>query len=69
MYTIVKKLTNLSKKLVSFHKNERGNAFVEVALIIIFLVLSVAPYLTSLGTTTGSKVQELTAKVGQVGTP
>lgn len=69
MYITVKKIANLSKGLAIFHKNERGNAFVEVALIIIFLALSVAPYLTTLGTTTGGKVQDMTNKVSQVGTP
>ncbi len=47
--------------------DQRASAFVETALIIIGVALAVAPFMMSLGSTLGDKIQEIKTEVEQVG--
>ena len=60
---------SMSDKLRRLLTDQRGNVFIEVALVVILLAFAVAPYLFSLGSTTGTKIDEMTTKIGEVGTP
>ena len=57
------------KILTRLRQEQRGQTFVEIALAIILVVFAVAPFLTSLGGTLGSKVGEITTRISQVGAP
>lgn len=57
------------KTLQKLYSDEGGSYFIEVALTIIVLVFAVASDLSSLGSTTGTKIGELQSKISGVGTP
>ena len=50
-------------------KDQRGSSFLENALWIILFVLTIAPFVLSLATTTGSKFEGMAGRIGEVGTP
>jgi len=47
-------------------KNRCGITIVEVALILLFIVLAVAPYIRALGETTGAGIQNLNSQMQEV---
>jgi len=53
--------------LKNIHRDQGGNVFVETALLILGISLAVAPYMVSLGSTLGGKVDDIRGQVEQVG--
>ncbi|MFZ5651626.1 MAG: hypothetical protein ACOY4I_12320 [Bacillota bacterium] len=49
------------------HSNQGGSVYIEMALLIIGVAMAVAPYMLSLGSTLGGKVQDIKTEVEQVG--
>jgi Flp pilus assembly pilin Flp len=49
--------------------DERGNAFLDNALLIILLTFGVAGFIVSLAGALGAKFTEITGRVNQIGTP
>ncbi|SFH33874.1 hypothetical protein SAMN05660649_04802 [Desulfotomaculum arcticum] len=59
----------IKENLYELHKDERGQTFIEIALVIILVVFAVAPFLSGLSGTTSEKLQDMSDKIGSVGTP
>ncbi|MCL5057140.1 MAG: hypothetical protein M1130_03915 [Actinobacteria bacterium] len=55
---------NFIRKL---HSNQGGSVYIEMALLIIGVAMAVAPFIMSLGSTLGGKVQDIKTEVEQVG--
>ncbi|OPX92848.1 MAG: hypothetical protein A4E53_00335 [Pelotomaculum sp. PtaB.Bin104] len=51
------------------HNAQKGQAFIEVALIIILIVFAIAGPMRNLGTEIGNKTGEMRDRVTQVGVP
>ena len=49
--------------------DERGNAFLDHALLMIILTLGVAGFVKGLANALGTKFGDLTSRVNQIGTP
>lgn len=49
------------------HSNQGGSVYIEMALLIIGVAMAVAPFIMSLGSTLGGKVQDIKTEVEQVG--
>lgn len=59
----------MMKKITELYNDERGQGMIELALLIVLVVLAVSPFLTDLGTATGTKVQGITTKVNGIIVP
>lgn len=59
----------MMKKITELYNDERGQGMIELALLIVLVVLAVSPFLTDLGTATGTKVQGITTKVNGITVP
>lgn len=57
------------KEFKELLKDQSGQGMIEIALIIIFVVLAVSPFLTDLGSATGTKVKSITDKVNSITVP
>ncbi|MCL5058569.1 MAG: hypothetical protein M1130_11405 [Actinobacteria bacterium] len=53
--------------LASLHRDQGGSVFVEMALLIIGVVFVVASHMNQLGSSLGSKIDDIKTEVEQVG--
>ncbi|KUK11526.1 MAG: Uncharacterized protein XD50_0309 [Clostridia bacterium 41_269] len=61
--TFLQKIRDSIKK---FKENRKGNEIVAVALILLFIILAVAPFIRNLGQTTGQGVNNLNSEMQNV---
>jgi Flp pilus assembly pilin Flp len=57
----------MRKFIWRLHSNQGGSVYIEMALLIIGVAMAVAPFMMSLGSTLGGKVQDIKTEVEQVG--
>ena len=57
----------MRKFIRKLHYDQGGSVYIEMALLIIGVAMAVAPYMLSLGSTLGDKVQDIKIEVEQVG--
>lgn len=63
MSLLFKKIKERIKKSLF---NKKGNEIVAIALVLIFIILAAAPYLSSLGKTTSEGIEGLNSEMEQV---
>ncbi len=55
------------KETIKRHlRNRKGNEMIALALVLIFIILAVAPYLKTLGETTGEGIESLNTEMSKV---
>jgi predicted PurR-regulated permease PerM len=54
------------RRILNILCNRKGNEIVAVALILLFLILAVAPYIRTLGETTKSGIENLNQQMEEV---
>ena len=55
------------KFIRKLHSDQGGSVYIEMALLIIGVAMAVAPFMMSLGSTLGDKIQDIKTEVEQVG--